>query len=480
MDNKVTRIFSILIFTLAIAIQTTTAQPLSIEWGKEQPYHKKGETKSIEIIKYEKPYVFYLVSTSALSGAKEFIVKHNWNTGENIEFDIEVKHKLGERVSSSAEIVEGNLEIRSYIYALKRSHQTQVQKLILDTANLEIKKDRETVEPDSTNDRFEIPEFVLENYDPNFGKYKTDKSGNYYFGIRKFKNKKDKSKFRNSIISLAYYPIDTKTPVQLELKLPENLYISYYKIALNDKEEIICTGVYSKKDLKSAYGCFSYVIAPKLSKIISSNIKEFPTSLLSKGLDEKEATEIAKKTAKNKEFDNEYFYKCSDIHFNKDGSFTMSVEKSRIEIITRNNLTTIHYYFDDIYVLSFKPDGTVKWMQKLVKNTHATDADILASHYHLKYDDNDNVYFIFNQSQTKKPLYLSKESKTICIKYDINGNEKYSEINTNGAEPKYLCPIFFEDAGPDSVIIVQHNYDVAIQRTGSSKNTIKFGILKLK
>lgn len=473
--NKFKQIISMLFLALTISLQTISGQPLSIEWGMEQPYHKRGENKTIEFIKCMYPTIFYKVGTTTFSGDKELIVKHNWVTGKNIYFDIKLKHKLTEFVESDIKIVDGDLIINSTIYSYKNDPQEYKQ--IIDTANLQLKNNWKKIAP---NDSDDIPQFILDNRDKTIRKFTKDKNGNYYCGIRKFDNKNDEKEFKNGIVSLAYYSKDSQIPTYLPLKLPNNYYISYYQLTINDNEEIVLSGLYTKQNLKSAIGCFSYIISPELTGIKSFNIKEFPLSLLSKGLDKTDADLIADKIATNNEFDYNYSYKCSDIHFNKDGGFNIAIEKSRTEIVTTSKFTNINYFFNDIYVLSFEKNGEVKWMQKLPKYTKATNDDILASHYYLKYDDNDNMYFIFNQSQTKKSLYWTNSSKTLCIKYDTNGNEKYSEINTNNEDSKYICPIFFEEIGSDSILIVKHNYEVAFQGSGSSKNTMKFGILKLK
>lgn len=50
MNKKIIRVISLLIVGFSLNTQLLNSQTLSIKWGKEQPYHERGETKNIELI----------------------------------------------------------------------------------------------------------------------------------------------------------------------------------------------------------------------------------------------------------------------------------------------------------------------------------------------------------------------------------------------------------------------------------------------
>ena len=87
MNNKLISFFSIVLFTYGFSLQLINAQQLSIKWGIEQPYHKRGQTSLIDIIKSNDQFIFYKVC-STKEKYNEFIIKHNRNTGENKVYDI--------------------------------------------------------------------------------------------------------------------------------------------------------------------------------------------------------------------------------------------------------------------------------------------------------------------------------------------------------------------------------------------------------
>lgn len=312
--------------------------------------------------------------------------------------------------------------------------------------------------------------------------YSEDKNGNYYCVNRKFENKNDKRKFINSIVSLIYYPKDGGNPVYLPLILPNNCFISSYQLAINDKEEIICSGLYAKEGLRSAMGCYSFIVSPKLTEIKSFDIKEFPKELLLKGLDENDSQKVSKNIDVNKEFEDNTMYLSSKIHYNLDGSYNIVIEKYKLELEANMSslTTTYHHYYQDIFVINFDSKGKICWMQKIPRYAYVIGNASFAAKYYLKYDDYDNMYFIFNLMHSNKTFGQVNSSKTVCVKLDKKGNEKFSEIESNTEVSKYICPTFFSDNGTNSVIIVKHNYNVMIEGTGSSKNTITFGELELK
>lgn len=484
MNKKIIRVFSFLLFGILLSTQLLNSQTLSIKWGKEQPYHGRGETKNIELINNNQHSIFYQVNSTKIIKDNDFIVKQNKATGEVKYFDIINKTKKQNFVFNFSSLTNGYIEIKS-IVTQKEGEDITYQQLV-DTTDLLPKGERVMV-PNTTNksEKRDLS-FLAENFEV-YGQevisvYSEDKNGNYYCVNRKFENKNEKRKFINSIVSLVYYPKDGGSPVYLPLVLPNNCFISSYQLAINDKEEIVCSGLYAKEGLRSAMGCYTFIVSPKLTEIKSFDIKEFPKELLLKGLDENDSQKVSKNIDVNKEFEDNTMYLSSKIHFNMDGSYTIVIEKYKLELeLNKNNLTTTyHHYYQDIYVINYDSTGKISWMQKIPRYAYVIGNGSFAGKYYLKYDDKNNMYFIFNLIQSNSIFGQVNSSKTVCIKLDTKGNEKFSEIESNTDVSKYICPSFFSDNGANSVVVVKHNYNVMIEGTGSSKNTITFGELELK
>lgn len=484
-NNNFIRIISTLILVFIFSFELLNAQSLSIKWEKEQPYHKRGQTLAIEIIKHDQQSILYKVTSTKMVKEREFIVKNNRTTGENKYFDIVNKLKWLDFAFNSVNLANGEFEIISEIHSFKTNEVQRYQQFV-DTANLLPKTARVKLSNNEKKNIVSKPIFITENFETygqkNISVYTKDKYGNYYTVNRKFDNKKDRKNFTNSITSLVFLPKDNGSPVYLSLQLPNNCFISSYQLAINGKEEIVCTGLYAKEGLQSAMGCYSFIVSPGLTEIKSFDIKEFPKELILKGLDKKDSQDILDKIDSNKEFEDNTIYLSSKIHYNKDGSYNLAIEKYKLELETNNKTlkTTYHHYFQDIYVLNFDTDGKIKWMQKIPRYAYVIDNASFAGNYYLKYDDNDNMYFIFNLIHTNKTFGILNNSKTVCVKLDTKGNEKFSELESNTEVSQYICPTFFTDDGPDSVIAIKLNYNVVLEGTGSSKNTITFGELKLK
>jgi len=482
--NYLIRFISILLLAFSSNFQLSNAQSLSIKWDKEQPYHKKGQTAIIEVIKADDQFVFYKVVSTKLTRKKEFVVKNNRVTGENKVFDIVDDTKGLDIMSNSVKFINGGMQINSDIHYNKKAIVDRYQQMI-DTTSMLAQGDRIKLGNTERNNEEPSQEQLAENFEMYGSKiifvWKKDKQGNIYSINRRFENKKNKKKFINSIISLICYPKNNEKPISLPLILPDNCFISSYQLSINDKEEIVCTGLYAKEGLQSAMGCYSFVVSPMLSEIKSVSVKEFSNELLTKGLDKKDSQIASDNIAKNKEFEDNTMYLSSDIHYNKDGSYNIAIEKYKLELeINYNSVTTVnHHYYSDIYVLSCNANGSIKWVQKIPRYAYVIDDASIAGNYFLKYDDNDNMNFIFNLIQTNKSESISK-SRTVCVKLDNDGNEKFIELESNTEVSKHICPIFFSEYGSNSVIVVKHNFETLIPGIGSAKNMITFGELKLK
>jgi hypothetical protein len=482
--NNLIRIISILLLIFSFNLQFSNAQPLSIQWDKEQPYHKRGETTMIDVIKSDEQFIFYKVISTKITKNKEFIVKNNRKTGEDKVFDILDDTKGSDFMFTTIKLDNGGLQINSDIHHSKKDVVDKYQQMI-DTASMLIKSDRAKLNTVADTEQSSL-KYLAENFEMYGNKmifiWKKDKEGNTYSINRKFENKKDKKKFINSVVSLVYYPKNNGKPTYLPLILPNNCFISSYQLSINDKGEIVCAGLYAKEGLQSAMGCYSFVVSPMLSEIKSVSVKEFSKELLTKGLDSKESQAITENIAKSKEFEDNTMYLSSEIHYNKDGSYNVAIEKYKLELeINQRLVTTInHHYYSDIYVLSCNSNGSIKWMQKIPRFASVVDNASFSGMYFLKYDDSDNMNFIFNLIQTNKISDSISKSRTVWIKLDNDGNEKFSEIESDTEVSKYICPKFFSEYGSNSIIVVKYNYNTTIPGIGSSKNTITFGELKLK
>ncbi len=79
-----------------------------------------------------------------------------------------------------------------------------------------------------------------------------------------------------------------KQPVKYEISLGE-LFISDISFVLNKKQELVCTGFYSKNSSSGMGGTFFMLVDSKTKAVTSKSIKEFTPEFLTNFMSEKKA-----------------------------------------------------------------------------------------------------------------------------------------------------------------------------------------------
>lgn len=510
---------------------TLSAQKDSIKWGIEQEYLKRGIITHISILKTDSNSIYFYCSAYKMLSTNYFIVKHEKKTGLNSICDIQFKQKEYTLNFINHVYADGTLHIFSTFYNKKLDklfvfHETyNIEK---QQSNNDINKvteiDYTALAPEGTtlqrlgfeyiNNRFLFRYackakkgqiFGLEVFDKKLNKewsnpsialtetginyegdYQIDKDGNVYALQRNFENEKDVNKhFEHSRIWAVCYPKGGVEPKSLALILKDDYFITGKQLSVNEKGEVICAGLYAKPGTTSAVGCFSFVIEPLLLKIKSVNTKEFSTAMLTKGQNAKEQQKEITSIVTKKDFDNDFGYNIDSIHIRRDGSFDVVAEKFKEEIITRNDFTTYYYYYDDLMVLTYNADGSIKWVQKIPKFEYLQDNALVTGGYFLSYDKEDNMTFIFNLMNSGNSIYLTSNGKTIRLTLDQNGKENFKEIIGDNRIAQTICPQFFFKQDDNTLVLTKYFYDSVMKGPrgegfAGKKNKITFGELNLK
>lgn len=488
--NKLIRIISTLLLGCLFISQSLSAQSLNITWGLEQPYHKRGETNYVDIIHVNNQHIYYRVSSVLMFKENNFIVKHNRLSGENTYYDIQNSMKGYEPTLHSAELKDSDIHL-SLGFRNKKSNKTESFLEVLDTTSMQAKTERVKL---ATVDRLpgkpNLHALTNINFEVVGNEFKyvvtNDKNDNTYSTIRTPNDLNPQKRYLNSEFSLVCYPKNKEKPIYLPLKLQENCFVTSCQLAVNEKQEIICAGLYSKKGIGTAAGCFSFVISNLLSDIKSVYFKEFTQDFLAKRLETIDFKYKYDKNEADKEFENNTMYKSPSIHFNKDGSYNIVFEKFRSDIKMSGvgvNMaaatTSMNYYYGDIFVINCNSDGSIKWTQKIPRFAYVIE-NLYVGNYLLKYDDNDNMFFMFNLIDTSPALKTIVKSNTVCVKLDKEGNNKSTVLESETEESKYIYPYFSFGIGSESFLVVKNAKKSLLPGTGASSDKITFGELKLK
>lgn len=489
-----------------------------ITWGKDQLPFNNGYMKEIKILKTDSNYIYYYTLTQRPFSFSHFLVKHNKKTAEYEWLDITPGKDTEKLTLLSCDTLNNSFHVYQYF------HNKLHKKLYLfdesfDFVHLKKNNDIKKISEIDLADKGSLLDNMFMINDNNrvmfryscksnkgnfyglevFNKqlerewgtyymaatepgyniesnYKIDNSGNVYAIQRNFENESDIGrKFSRSRIWAVCYPKDGSKPTSVALILKNDLFITAAQISTNKYNQVVCAGLYAKPGTESAVGGFSFMIEPKLSKILSVQTNEFSKELITKGDDNKKKQSDIKKIMSQADFEKNFGYDFNDIHFRSDGGFDLVAEKYYRVIVTSNNFTHIYHYYDDLWVLSFNANGSFCWVQKIPKYEYVMDEREKIGGYFLFYDKNEHMNFIFNLANCKP---LKNSSTTISIKLDNNGNESFNElINDNDISivfsPKYS---YQEENG--TIVIQRFNNVKAMGPVQGKNNYFTFGELK--
>lgn len=522
-------ILSILLINVFTNINAQIASSnFDISWDKDQEPFKEGYISNMKILKTNNDYIYYYLFTYKviMIGTKKyrFLVKYDRKTSEykwlNISPDKE-KNKLSYLTFDT---------INNTFHCFSYFHNTTQKKLYIfdetfDYENLSSNNDiRKITEIDLTDKgsliydmflvsnngrylfryscesnkgRFYGLEVFNKKLEKEWGtfsmamtekgyniesKYKIDNEGNVFAIQRNFENKNDVGNhYDRSRIWAVCYPKYGSEPYSLALILKNDFFITAEQLSFNKKNQIICAGLYARPGTESAVGAFSFVIEPKLAKIISVNTNEFSNELITKGTDSKKTNADIKKIIEQKDYEKNFGYNFNDIYYRNDGGFDLVAEKYYSVIVTSKNTSTTFYYYDDLWVLNFNSDGSSKWLQKIPKYEYVVDQYRKIASYYLYRDKNEELNFIFNIANNKFSFPVYKHySSTIKIKLDKDGNETFNELINDNEISNTFAPTysFMEDNG--NIILIRINNVKSIYPVSGKYNYFNFGELKLK
>jgi len=283
-----------------------------------------------------------------------------------------------------------------------------------------------------------------------------DDEGNVYMIGKKWKAKRKDivgGQINFSFIILGYKK-GGKESVEYKLAL-EDKYISQVKLVMDPKLNLICAGFYSNNKSDGLGGSFFLKIDHDSGDIISSDYKDFSvdfmTSLMSKRKQEKMKKKDKKMKKKGKSLEMPD-YDLDGLVIRDDGGVLLVAERYFVLSHTYtdgngNMHTTYTYYTNNIIVVNFNPDGSVKWMRRVPKSQSS------ASTYYLSYVSatyEDNLYFIYNDYIKNKEIENEndfkhfnmslKNANLVAYKIDSEGNTDYLPLFSAGKGSTLVVP----------------------------------------
>ncbi len=281
--------------------------------------------------------------------------------------------------------------------------------------------------------------------------FEVDDKGNVYIIGKKWKGKaKDviNKKINFSYIILGYSENEDNIEYKLALK---DKYITQVKLAMDNDRDLVCAGFYTNtKNIYSLGGSFLLKIDHESGDVEVSETKDFSvqfiTSLLSKHKQEKAKKKKKKgKTIEMPEYD------LDNLVIRDDGGVILIGERYYVVSHTYTNpsgvmTTTYTYYSENLIVVNFNPDGSIKWMRRVPKSQSSGTSYYLS--YALATYEN-NIYFIYNDHINNAKVKNDEDRGHFNVRLKKANLVAY-RINSEG-ETKYL-PLF--PAGKGNTLVV--------------------------
>lgn len=397
---------------------------------------------------------------------------------ENFKLNNDI-HKISEFKYENAQIISNDifvtLEKETYLEEnmLSLKYDCRTNKGVLHGFELlNSKFESITKYQNLTNSNTAIPNYIF------------DKEYNLYF-IERVYNKN--SSFFN--LRLLYYQkVDSALSMQ-DLVI-ENQFITEQTLAINDKNQLICSGLYSSKFLTNAIGAFTIIYSTKLQDTGLLHKVNFDYDFLSKGMNEKDAISLKKDLEKGKNSDYTYRYFFQNTHFKKDGCFDLVIEK-KIKDFYPSSGGGGHYVYrySDLYVLDFNSDGSSNWIQKIYRNetfhNQFTSSHLLGDCYiNFKNDDIIFIYNKFNFENIDRSEGSSfKNGKTYLTSIDSNGNKNDKILIGDPEICKSLCPKISFNYNDNCYFLTKTN-DLSstsfFQAVNSKLHSFNLGTISLK
>ncbi|MDH6355211.1 hypothetical protein M2132_001548 [Dysgonomonas sp. PH5-45] len=502
---------------------------LNVEWtDKKTPGQKGKRIKDCVYLTGDDNVIFYLYQTGIppeRQNTGDYIVKHNLKDGKMEYFKIELNNiKKVDRNYEGAKVINGDI----YLFSSFKNKKDKKYYFFAETVKKEpfsLNRDERMIgeidyskikggklsnmsfvtSPDESkilisysllNKKNEILSFGLEVFDNKLtsiwkrandfptltkdekvylGQYVVDNNANAYLTSHVYKKKgKDKKLF------LTHYPGDGSDAGIKEITFSGQNYALSQHLGINNNNDLICAGFFSRIGNKSAIGSFSIILPSGSIKDFRMNEKLFDNNYLTKGMNEKEAEKTLEKKDKNKDFDDGYYYKFEDIHFKNDGGFYISAEKRAITLIEKRQQGVVFkyniYHYSDISLLNFDKNGNLLWAYKIPKNQNLQNEDRNRASYALGFDQNDAAYIIYNTVKMFLGKAKSGSIQTILIKLGNDGTESWNELFTdNNDVTKSFSPRNTRSLGDGKFLLNRTHYGGFM-----SGPSIQWGIVNLQ
>lgn len=243
------------------------------------------------------------------------------------------------------------------------------------------------------DDLFDVESFKVDNYGNVY------LLGLLYKDVRRAK-RKGEANYQYKVLS---YTDQGATAREYSVSLPDK-FLTDMQIGIRSNKDIVCSGFYSDQGKLSIRGTFFLSIDAETKEIKTKSFKEFDIDFITQNMTERQAEKAKRKEERGQEQEL-YEYDLDKLIVRSDGGALLIGEQFFINTVTTTTYfnrmpmtrTVTHYYYNDIIMVSIRPDGTIDWAVKIPKRQHSVDDGGFYSSYAMAIN-RDKIYFVFNDN----------------------------------------------------------------------------------
>ena len=275
-------------------------------------------------------------------------------------------------------------------------------------------------------------------------------------------HKKPFSRESNYVYTI--FRIDPGSETASEVKADyKGVFVTDMQLACDASDNLVAGGFYSEKGTYSIKGCYFIALDGNDGTELRSSIKEFPISLITAGMTDKQAERTQDKAAKGKNIEMEKYY-LDDLVLRTDGGFYLVAEQNySVTTYTTNSngSTSEHttYYGKSIIVVGVNGEGTIDVTQKILKAQKSSDPAPIG---YVMSRRGDHLFFVFtdnalnNAPNPPKTNWASygKSGVVTIVDMDPQGNIKRKNMYTMEKNNFYPIPYMSRELPDGRMIMV--------------------------
>jgi len=227
------------------------------------------------------------------------------------------------------------------------------------------------------------------------------------------------------------------------LDLPGRFIINL-RAGLPPEGGLICAGLTGDSESMSVNGACSFFLEDNIDAEIVKHDRLIPLEIILKGHNEIAIEKINKKISENEEFE-QFVYVSKPLLFSEDGHVWLTSEQ---QSKGKSDATINHNH--SVYVIAFRHDGEIVFMNKLFKLQYSRSLDVLLAGFH-PFIHNNNLCILYNNLPTNTNSIKLKKTSLLVTQFELNGNESTRSLSDYTLSKVTVCPGYAQRNGNDKI-----------------------------